>query len=339
MSVDKYTHLIGLHIEHTFNSNKERAEDGSLRLDFLSHGEWRHRLISIDVIALHLQYSMNTLQLMRGEERAKLETFLGKSNLRRDRINASLEVLDEIIANPANPPPEIFCTEDAELLATQAQGKGVDAVLTLMRVYRDDDVQFHCLEALFKLLTHGRHECSQVVAKGGGCELVALALQRNVHKAELVESAAKCISLLAERRDISLRFLRCDISTTLIAGLRVASEHGACHIGAQRWGLSAVAVLARNGLHKERMFVGGVGDIIPGLISNHPAVLTDLDLQVRGLCCIMELTSSSVESAGSSILDAGLMAALRKVQASSVGKQTEWKELSSVVLRNLDWEG
>jgi hypothetical protein len=126
--------------------------------------------------------------------------------------------------------------------------------------------------------------------------------------------------------------------STHFAGLRLASEHGASHIEAQRWGLSAVAVLCRNGLHKERMFANGVGEIIPSMLSNHPEVITDLDLQIRGLCCIMELTSTSVETAGSCILDAGLMAALRKVQSGSVGKQQEWRDMADVVLASLDWE-
>jgi len=339
MNINGDISLIGLHLGHTYDSDREKAEDGGLELNFLSRGEWRHRICHMETILQHLDYSMKAIKAMKGEEREKMETFLGKGNFRRDRINASLEVLDEIIAHPSKPPPEIFSTEDAELLATQAQGKGFEVVLTLMRVYRDDDVQLHSLEALFKLLTQGRQACAQAVAKAGGCELVALALQRNLHNTNLVAGASKCISLLAERRDVNLRFLRCDVSTPLITGLRLASQHGSHHLEAQRWGLSAVAVLARNGLHKERMFAVGLCEIIPDLLANHPEVINDLDLQISGLSCILELSSESMDTAGSSILDAGLMASLRKVRSGKVGKTTEWKELATVVLSKLDWEG
>ena len=80
---------------------------------------------------------------------------------------------------------------------------------------------------------------------------------------------------------------------------------GAFHREAQRWGLSAFAVLARNGSHRECLFVEGACSLIPGLLSNHPDVIADLELQLWGLNCVLEMASGSVDTAGEALLDAG----------------------------------
>ena len=81
--------------------------------------------------------------------------------------------------DPTLPAPELFEEEDARVLAGQAAGHGLAAMLTVLRVYgTDGPLQRHGLEALARLVTDGRGGCDpRAVADLGGCEVVVLALQ------------------------------------------------------------------------------------------------------------------------------------------------------------------
>jgi hypothetical protein len=335
--------LAGIHLGHQSDvlaRSTSEEEERKVGVEFYSHGFWQHTILDMGTILRHYNNAVVVLNQRANVAQRELEAFVGKGNARRERIQECTEMLRLILANPDKPPPEVFEAEDAKSLSLLALGRGYEVVLTLLRVYRDGAVQRFALEALAKALTSGTEGCSPAsVAVGGGCELVSLSLQRYSVDPDLVAAACWCVTLLAEASDVSRRFLRCDGSSAMVSALRRNCEHGSSHVGAQRWGLSAISVLARNGMHRERMFSEGVSEVLPLMISNDPNVLEDLDLQLWGLHAIIELCSGpSAESAGEALLEAGVMDALLKVRKLSPGSVLAWKELSTIVFDELDWE-
>ena len=301
--------LVSIHAGHSADveGHKARSEEDSKEscLENLSHGSWLHRCYLTAPIARHLRHAVVVLASRQQVVEKKKAQFIGSTNPRRDRVEVSLEILHGILHDPSVPPPELFDAEDAALLSFQAQGHGHTAVLTLLRLYRDEAVQRFSLEALARLMTDGRVVSVAAVSDDGGCELATLALELYAHNPDLVAAASWVITLLADRAEASRRLLRCEASTALVRALRLTSEMGAFHREAQRWGLSAFAVLARNGSHRECLFVEGACSLIPGLLSNHPDVIADLELQLWGLNCVLEMASGSVDTAGEALLDAG----------------------------------
>jgi hypothetical protein len=341
--------LAGLHQGHAWDEGgaaqavAEAAGRGDL-LPFLSRGQWAHLCFALEPALEHFASASAVLHARARNAlttKATSSSGSGHHHPRRERVQASLDVLRGILADPSKPPPDLFEPSDAELLARQARGKGVPALLTLLRVYsKDGHVQRYGLEALTGLLSDGGGTSSAAagVVDGGGVELVALALETHGHEAALVAAAAQAIALLATRADASRRLLRCGTSAALVGPLRALSSAGAHHLEAQRWGLRAVAVLARNGAHLEALVAEGVGGVLPGLLANHGAVLGDVDLQRAGLHCVLELCRGANEAAGEALLGGGIMEALRKVQTHAAGSDEEWKDLSAMVFEELDWE-
>jgi len=335
--------LVGIHLGHRVDLTTGKGaeeEEKKTGCEYLSHGGWQHTVLNMETILRHYHNAVEIQKSRADAAKRELEAFVGKGNPRRERIQECAEILRVILANPDKPPPEIFEDDDAKTLSILAFTKGYEAVLTLLRVYRDVAVQRCSLEALAKALTAGTAGCSSTaVAEAGGCELVSLSLQRYSTDLDLVAAACRCVTLLSEASDVSRRFLRCDGSSAMVSALRRCCEHGSSHCSAQRWGLSAISVLARNGMHRERMCTEGVCEILPLMISNDPEVLEALDLQLWGLHAIMELCSgASAESAGEALLEAGIMNALLKVRKMGTGPTQAWKELASVVFDELDWE-
>jgi hypothetical protein len=330
--------LTALHEGHSTDIDAAAAEEAKDGLSLYSHGSWQHRCFRITPILHHLRNAAIVLARQAENTKEKMESYLGKGNARRERIQVSLEILHGILEDPSRPPPELFEAADAELLADQAQGHGATAVTTLLRIYRDEEVQRFSLGALARLLADGTKTSVPAVANLGGCELVTLALQRYGHNAHLVAEGARCLSLMATHAETSRRLARCEGASALVGALRGTSSHGNYHREAQRWGLGAVAVLARNGQHKGTMFAEGVCDLLPGLLFNHADVVADVEVQLWGLHAVLELCTDSVDTAGEALLDAGLLAAMRKVRKGPVGSEPEWKDLAAMVFDDLGWE-
>ena len=331
-------HLAALHEGHAADEAAP-GEEKTEGIPLYSHGYWRHRCASLGPILLHLKSAVVVLERRAAEKMVKMEAFFGKGNARRERITSSLETLHAILADPSAPPPEIFEPAAAQLLADQAQGHGMSVVLILLRIYNDEEVARCALGALGRLLTGGGRACTTAEATDlGAPELVARALQAYPQNAPLVGNASWCLALLAASPETSRRLLQCDGSASLCAALKQVSGHGQHHLVAQKWGLNAVAVFARSTHHRRVMIREAILETLPLLISNHPYVLVDLELQMWGLNCVMELCAGSEDSAGEGLLDAGLMAALRKVRKGVVGSKREWKELAEGVFDELGWE-
>jgi hypothetical protein len=330
--------LVGLHHGHRVEYDDRAAEEAKTGLTFLSYGKWRHTVSRLEPAFRHLNAAAIVLARLAGEAKMTMDTFLGSVNARRDEIEASLKRLDHILANPSQAPPEIQNPGEAHLLSVQAEARGFEAVLVLLRLYKDETVQRFALEALARLLVDGRRCTSKDVTASGACELITLALQRYAFNADVVAAAAWNASLIAEQAESNRRFLQCDCGSALVAALRLSSEHGTYHSGAQRWGLSAISVLARNSRNKQSMIAEGICEIIPGLLANHNDVINDLELQMWGLYCILEICNRAVDTAGEAMLDAGLMASLRKVRKQSVGEEARWRELVAFVFSELDWQ-
>jgi hypothetical protein len=319
-------------------AESEAAEQPG-NLAYLSRGQWTHLCYTLDPVLQHLRNAAAVLEARSSNAKVAMATFLGSGNPRRERIQASLDVLHLILSDPSQPPPDLFEASDAQLLAVQAQGRGFKAVLTLLRVYtKDEEMQRYGLEALASLLSDGRDASAPSVADEGGVELIALALQRHGHNAALVAAAAQNIALLAVHTETSRRFLRCGVSEALVTTLRAASQMGSHHLEAQRWGLIAVATLARNGDHLETMCSEGICAVLPGLLSNDMSVIKDMDLQRSGLHCILELSRDSADTLGEALLEGGIMKALRLVQKHEAGSDEEWRQLSAEVFEELNWE-
>jgi hypothetical protein len=330
--------LVGLHHGHRVECDEEAAEEAKTGIHYLSHGKWRHTAARLEPALRHLNAAAVVLARLADEAKMTMDTFLGSVNARREAIQASLLRLDQVLSDPSRVPPEIQNPGEAHLLCVQAEARGFEAVLLLLRVYKDETVQRFALEALARLLVDGQRCSSRDVTASGACELITLALQRYAFNADVVAAAAWNASLIAEQAESNRRFLQCDCGSALVAALRLSSEHGTFHSGAQRWGLSAMSVLARNTRNKQSMINEGVCDIVPGLLSNHNDVINDLELQIWGLHCILELCNKAVDTAGEAMIDAGLMSSLRKVRKQSVGEEPRWRELVSFVFSELDWE-
>ena len=330
--------LVGLHQGYRVEYDHSAAEEAKSGINYLSHGKWRHVVIRLEPAFRHLNTAVVVLARIAGEAKMTSNALVGAANARRDAIEASWARLDYILTDTSQAPPEIQNAGEAHLLSVQAQTRGFEVVLILLRVYKDEAVQRFALEALARTLVDNRLCSPKDATAAGACELITLALQRYAFNADVVAAAAWNISVIAEQAESNRRFLQCDCGSALVGALRLSSEHGSYHLGAQRWGLSALTVLARNNLNKQIMINEGVCEIIPGLLSNHNDVINDLQLQIWGLYCVIEICNRSIDTAGEALLEAGLMASLRKVRKQSVGEEPRWRELVAFCFSELSWQ-
>lgn len=328
--------LVGLHEGHRAEVDMAMAAEAKSGITFWNHGRWQHCVARLGPMRHHLTTACLILARREYEHRMAQEGAPNVAGARRLAQAISKGKLREVLLHEPDPPPEIMTDGEAQLIAVQAEGRGWEALLVLMRTYAADPVVLrYSLEALARRLEAKRNCSVAAVTEAGACDIIISTLQRHMKNSHLVAGACWCLTQLAERVETSREILRCQGSVILVNALRTASQYGTFHLRAQAWGLSCTGVLVQNLMHKEAMIDAGLCEIMPQMISNHTSIMEDVQLQIWAMQCMLELAEDSA-SVKARLVEAGVVEAFEKVGKNGMRKDPEWLDLLATTLRILE---